>query len=199
MLEIIGLTENGVERISKDKLKDYGLSNGEYYDASGFAMIFLRQEAGTFLTSELSIDDKKEIIQRSKLSKLGDLEGEKDGDYCYAGSGHCDTITEENYKKVAKKYGFSLNPKTVFDSISQDYKTKVYLMVQSAYITILNKVYDSLEFDAKDDEAYIIYDFTFDPVSSDVNSKRMSKKITFIFKQDEDKKYNLYKMNVVNK
>ena len=204
MLKTVGLTENGLERLSTEAVLEAQLGEGEYTDLRGLAITFIRLDAGTYLTSDFDVNLKKEIIALSPYSNLGDLyEVENEDHYCFPGSGHCLTITEDDYKIVAKNYGFSLNPDTVFNKNNGEYENGKYLIQAAGTIFSPNKVEDKISFGLGDKEAYINYDVKLVPVGNEVgneyDSTIINKNITYTFKLDGNNEYNLYQIKVVNK
>ncbi len=200
MLKTVGLTENGVERLSTEAVLEAQLDEGEYTELRGLAITFIRLGAGTYLTSDFDVNLKKEIISLSPYSNLGDLyEVENEDHYCYPGSGHCLTITEDDYKIVAKNYGFSLNPDTVFNKNNGEYDNGKYLIPTAGTIFVPNKVEDKISFGLGDKEAYINYDVKLVPVRNEYDSTIINKIITYTFKLDGNNEYNLYQIKVVNK
>ncbi|MBE6158808.1 MAG: hypothetical protein E7159_03185 [Firmicutes bacterium] len=200
MLKTVGLTENGLERLSAEAVLEAQLGEGEYTDLRGLAISFIRLGAGTYLTSDFDVNLKKEIIALSPYSNLGDLyEVENEDHYCYPGSGHCFTITEDDYKIVAKNYGFSLNPDTVFNKNNGEYDNGKYLIQTVGTFFSPNKVEDKISFGLGDKEAYINYDVKLVPVKNEYDSTIINKNITYTFKLDGNNEYNLYQIKVVNK
>lgn len=200
MLKTVGLTENGIERLSTEAVLEAQLGEGEYTDLRGLAITFIRLGAGTYLTSDFDVNLKKEIIALSPYSNLGDLyEVENEDHYCFPGSGHCLTITEDDYKIVAKNYGFSLNPDTVFNKNNGEYDNGKYLIQTAGTVFSPDKVEDKISFGLGDKEAYINYDVKLVPVRNEYDSTIINKNITYTFKLDGNNEYNLYQIKVVNK
>ena len=85
-----------------------------------------------------SKSDKQYIIYWAARSYglLDSVAGEKEGDFCYAGSGVCPVIKKENYNKLAKKY----NIKETFEELYSDY----HIENETAYYTYGGWVQENL-------------------------------------------------------
>ena len=188
LLELMGLTENGLERYSKEDVQSWGFdTNYEYADFAyyGIAANFIKLQQGEYDPKDLDIELKKIIIWRSPLTKGKTVDiDSKENEYhpCYAGSGHCDGITIDTYKAVAKRYGFSDNPLAVFDDEYDGY----YLLNFGGSVINPYRIEDKLSYDVKNNEYYIVYEVRLTGIGSTADEKDYYKAVTFVFNSDKN-------------
>ncbi len=201
LLSLIGLTENGLNRMEKSRVIEDGLdSSSEWVDSTSAKnsvfWVFTNFENGTYTSNDLSEIAKKLLITKSVLSegKLVEVSaGEDENHPCYAGAGFCYGVSDELYKNIATRYGFNKNPLSLF---SGKYDNKYYLIEFSPSVLNPYKIVDKLAFETESDKVKVIYDVKLTPYSmSYEGNKETNQTITFIFDQNK----NLESFKVVNK
>ncbi len=193
LLSLIGLTENGFERVvDLDGQLDKSYEWVEIIP-SKVGYYFIGLEEGEYTGNDLSIFSKVNLINVSPITKDRILR--IDDDYCEGiGAGYCKVITLDTYKEIAKRYGFNEDPLTVFEFAYQD---KYYIVnPYVGYKFHPDIIEDKLSYDVKNNEYYIIYDIKTTPQERNgIISKKINQTITFVF----DKNLNLSRFKVVNK
>ena len=205
LLSLIGLTENGLERTYDEYCENLG-NNEKCVDFNhiGNASIFINLGNGVINPNDIDDNLKKEIIFTTTVSEFQDymdkVSSESDDHYCAVGATFCYGLTQNNFAKIAKRYGFSQNGMDLFDN--QEIDQGYYLYRPHAYAIDPNKVTDKLMFELNDDNSIdIIYNIKAD--LSEINNKFYNKQdyekeIIYTFKINNNE-YDLFQIKVVNK
>lgn len=202
ILTLIGLTENGLERMKDEDIIADGLPSGDYAYCYGnnLSSTFFGINAGTYKIDQLDIDIKKNIV-RYGAQTLGLMDKfvipEGEDVTCTAGS-YCDAITEDNFNKVIKKYTISGNIKDYFDEYEWQKKDNYYLYMMSGYISIPCTISDSISYEVYDNKIEVIYDIKQEEVEDSMGYK-LNKKITYTFRATNDSSYSLSQVKVEEK
>lgn len=186
-LAIVGLTEEGVSKLSKETLESLDITEGSYADIGWLTLagkFFL--EPGEYLTTDLSIDDKMLILVCASSSYHIGFDVQVDD--AHVG------LSDSDYKKLAKKYNFSENAFTIFDKNTQ-YKNGYYLFGVTGATLNLVKVEDKISFNKTNSGLIINYSAKIGDTSSGNYSNRTYK---YTFRKNSDDSYYLYKINVTN-
>ena len=201
VLSIIGLTENGYKRMDEDSCLEFGIDteciNYSWLDV---ASKFIGLDEGLTYAKDINIDLKKEIIYTSPLSTdyFETVEAyENESHYCHAGAGYCKALSQDNYAKVARRYGFNVNGKTIFSEREID--NGLYLFNYGGTIINPARISDSITINARNDEVEVKYDVKIEFISNAFGAKNINKRIVYSFKLDNNNEYDLYQIRVVNK
>ena len=202
LLSLIGLTENGLEKMTEEDVKGDELPSGNYAYCFGnnLSATFFRIKKGTYEINNLDMDTKKNIV-RWGAHALGLMDNimipEDEEVTCTAGSS-CDGITESNFNKVIKRYNITGNVKDYFNEYDWQKRGDHYVYLMSGYISVPCSITDNLTFEEHDNSVDVIYDIKQDEVN-DSNGYHLNKKITYSFRANADGNYSLYQVKVEEK
>ncbi|MBO4245217.1 MAG: hypothetical protein J5892_00545 [Bacilli bacterium] len=192
LLDIIGLTENGI-----NKEDSAGHKTTDYYS---FQYVMRRlNKTGTFKIDDLPVDTIEEIILTYALDKtlVGQVLGE---DYanCEAGAGWCTSVAFDDYAKIAKVLNIKTNPKTIFGD--RVYNNN-YLFTYGGSVAFDLEVTDKVSLKEESDNVKVIYDIkaTYQGVNGDGSkSATINRTYTYTFKKDTSNNYYLDTINIKN-
>lgn len=190
LLKIVGLTENGYKRLDEETIRELELTGKDYADLSHYNVgkVFIFLDEGNYNSNDLPTDVKKDIIKIVGFSE-GLMKWINEDTFSAA-------ISQDNYKKIAKKYGFSEDGKTIFSN--NEFENGYFLYMADGIIFVPYKIDDSVTFDSSENDIKLIYNVKLSDID-DKNpdpDKNLNKKITFSFKQNTDNEYYLYNIDV---
>ncbi len=211
ILKTIFLTENGVERMSTEEISKYSkeikkeLIGTDYYDDvfgmnpffdNGFEDFDFKIDGGEKRISELNADSKKYLIWNYaiKYKMYGHYEPTNENHPCRSGTGECWTLSEDNYKKIAKKYGISENGQTIFPA--NEYENGMYLYFPAGSLGSISKITDKLDIYKNNNDIIVKYDIKLNWVID--NSVALNETIKYTFKQNTEGDYYLYSVNATS-
>ena len=207
-LNIIGLTENGYNRIDSttciscddDMIEKFGQAEYVVYDDSEIIKYFIGLDGDEIIFSELSKEETvkyiralairynfyKEEVLNDGMDNINDL----DKYACIKEDGICDGISKSDYLLLAKTYGLSDNGDDYFSENERynDY----YLFTPHYEKRSYAKINDSISASKLNDD--IIVDYKINLEFENNEHENINKNIKFIIKLNEKNVYYLYSM-----
>ena len=216
LLNMVGLTENGYKRnnnfsmLDDDMLKEVDKDNSvSLYWLDLAAILITMDDHGLELNKETNINMLsssliKEIINATPSKYVSERKEEFDVpddeyDCSSEGSGLCEGISFDEYKKIAKKYNLNEDGSKYFSN--KEIYNGYYLFHESGGIDDLAKISDSYDFEKKDDSIILTYNIKLEFYNKnegrDYDRKNFNKKITYTFKQYNDGSYYLNSIKII--
>lgn len=136
--------------------------------------------------SELSLEDKKYLIFLYAFSKnmLGEVTG-KEFPLCEAGSGSCQSLTQENFEKIKKLYGIKESLTEIF--VPENIYKNQGLFYYRGFVSLDIKL-ENIKAIYSDKDIIVTMDF-MEMLDGETTS---TKKMTYTFKLDKENNYYLY-------
>ena len=215
LLSLVGLTEKGIKRTT-DNVSEFdweaAAGNPEavnlYWLALDFIFLTIDDKGAEsnkeIQINQLPVDIIKDIIRAASTGFVSERKNEfsvPDDEYdCSSeGSGLCEGLSFENYKKTAKKYNLNENGNSYFTK--REIYNGYYLFDELGGIDDFAKITDSYSFERQNDNTILTYniklDFPNDEIGTSYDRTNFNKKFTYIFKQYDDGTYYLYSVKVV--
>ena len=201
ILNMIGLTENGYERLGIDDIQALNLTGTDYIDFSSFnkATYFIEMSAGSHTVNDFEKYDFENFFSIAIDANEEQLKTFKsDGSAshpCKSATGYCSGISEELYEEFAKKYNINEVGKAKL------VKYNGYYLV-SSFGTLLNpaKITDSVSFSSDKENILVTYQIEKTPIDivQEENNPSINKTIVFNFKKYEDGSFYLYTFDITN-
>ena len=189
LLDILGLTETG-------------LTKG---NAFGIQMLLLNFDVNKeIIINNLSQAKKLDIIATYSNDELIKQISDDDTPLCPDG---CFGISEDNYNKIAKKYGITDNINSIFNSnLNYNNSDRYYYLGKYKDLYLFNNasaslfdeasetIKDNYKMEIKDDDIYVTYTLDY----YETYSENINKTATYTFKQNNDNSFYLYSVYIKN-